>query len=103
MSRVRENSFAAWRDGNTAMFSEREIMCLRAVTALGITTDREIMQRLGFVDPNAVRPRLTALIDDGVLEECGNCEDAVTHKTVRKIRLVTRAPAPPPMAQLALL
>lgn len=42
---------------------------------------------LGFVDPNSVRPRLTELIGDGILEEAGSVSDPITHKTVRVVRL----------------
>ena len=53
MKRVRENSFAAWRDGRTELFSEREQQVLTAVKHLGACTDREILQHLGYVDMNA--------------------------------------------------
>lgn len=50
-------------------------------------TDRMIMNALGFTDPNAVRPRITTLIERGVLEECGECKDGVTGQTVRRVRI----------------
>ncbi len=50
-------------------------------------TDRMVMTALGFSDPNAVRPRITELIDMGLLEECGDCRDSVSGQRVRRVRL----------------
>ena len=50
-------------------------------------TDRMIMNALGFSDPNSVRPRITELVTKGVLEECGDCKDAVSGMTVRRVRI----------------
>lgn len=54
-------------------------------------TDRECMSRLGFRDPNAVRPRVTALVGMGLLEECGKVKDQETHKSVRLCRPTAHA------------
>lgn len=45
-------------------------------------TAREIMSKMGFTDPNSVRPRVTELMQDGIIEACGKKKDAVTRKTV---------------------
>lgn len=58
----------------------------------GGLTDREIMKRLGFTDMNAVRPRITELIDRGIVEECGDVKDSVTGMTVRLVRLKKTQP-----------
>ena len=103
MKRVRENSFAAWHAGRTELFSEREQQILQAMRHLGAALDREVLEHLGYVDMNSVRPRITELIRDGVLEEVRDVADPTTGKTVRVLRLTTQPPAPVPMAQLALL
>ena len=59
-----------------------------AVRGLGQATDREVMGVLGFGDMNAVRPRLTELVHEGWLEECGKAVDAVTERHVRVLRVV---------------
>lgn len=51
-------------------------------------TDREVMRALGYQDMNAVRPRLTELLDDLWLEEVGTTEDELTGKQVRLLRAV---------------
>lgn len=49
--------------------------------------DREVMHKLGFRDPNAVRPRITEMIDEGLLKEVGKSKDPVTNRTVRLVRI----------------
>lgn len=46
-------------------------------------TDRQVMNKLGLTDMNAVRPRLSELIKAGILIECGKTKDETTGKTVR--------------------
>ncbi len=50
-------------------------------------TDRQIMERLGFNEPNQVRPRITELIKKGLVFECGSTKCPVTNKTVRLIKI----------------
>lgn len=59
-------------------------------------TDREVMRRMGFTDPNQVRPRTTELVEEGLLEECGTAIDKHTQKTVRLCRPTGRALAVKP-------
>lgn len=51
-------------------------------------TDREIAAGMGFFDMNAVRPRITELIQQGILEECDSVRCPVTGKSVRRVRPV---------------
>ena len=51
-------------------------------------TDREVARMLGFTDLNAVRPRISELIDFGILMETGNTQDKETKKAVRAVKLV---------------
>jgi len=53
----------------------------------GSLTDREVAMRLGYSDLNCVRPRITEMISDGVLVECGAKVDMVSGKRVRLVRI----------------
>lgn len=46
-------------------------------------TDREVMNILGALDPNFVRPEITRLTSDGILKEIGKTQCRYTKKTVR--------------------
>jgi len=69
--------------------SEREsqIYEMLRVTPNDSRTDRQIMVRLGFSEPNQVRPRITELINKGLLMECGQTTCLETRKTVRLVKL----------------
>ena len=54
---------------------------------------RQIMKALGFTDANTVKPRITELIDKGILEECGSVRDPETGKRVRLVR-IKKTPQP---------
>jgi hypothetical protein len=82
------NSLAAF-SASIDVLSRREKECYGVLAAsLRPLTDREVMAKLGFTDPNAVRPRLTGLVDDFWAEEAGSTRDEVTGKTVRLLRAV---------------
>lgn len=81
------NSLAAFYEGKSEFFSQREQQILRAYTQLGRASDRDVCNLLGFRDLNAVRPRITELIEDGVLEESGGQQCPVTGKLVRVVRI----------------
>jgi predicted transcriptional regulator len=51
-------------------------------------TDREIARYLGFSDMNAVRPRITELVQAGTIRDAGNKRDETTGRTVRTVALV---------------
>jgi hypothetical protein len=93
------NSINAWRECQE-LFSNRELMILNflEVHKTEEFTDREIMCRLGFSDPNAVRPRITGLIsgtpkhDGGFVEEAGNIVCPITNKTVRIVKVAAPKP-----------
>ena len=75
------NSLAAF-DG--VELGKREALVLSCYLLAGVAiTDRDAMLRLGFTDPNAVRPRVTSLVDRGLLQEIGNVRDEITGKRVR--------------------
>lgn len=92
------NSLAAYR-------AEAKRISLRAAAVLiwlrehGRATDREVMRGMGFSDPNKVRPRITELVDAGLLEEVDTKIDPETRKRVRIVAPARRAP----QEQLALV
>jgi len=69
-------------------FNAREQQILAFLCREGAAgTDRQIMAGLGYSEPNCVRPRITGLIESGVLEECGAVRCPVTGKRVRLVRV----------------
>jgi hypothetical protein len=73
-------------------FGERaqKVLALFQEHPLSAYTDREVMVLLGFSDMNAVRPRLSELIDAGELLEIGKKPCAVTGKNVRLVKLAPK-------------
>ena len=51
----------------------------------GKLTDRQVMNGMGFADMNSVRPRITELINLGLLFESGSVTCPTTNKTVRQV------------------
>lgn len=95
------NSLQALWEGRDELFGKREQAVLQALRAFGPMTDREVMLRLDFADPNAVRPRITGLIEEGVLVECGEKQDPITGKTVRIVRIAENPLTPQAEFQLS--
>lgn len=67
--------------------SRREREVLDALRVLGIATDRQIAQAMGSEDCNISRPRITALIAKGMVQEIGYQRDEVTGRKVRLIEV----------------
>lgn len=89
------NSMATYREEATAgRLSKRYSEILEIVRRLGQGTDREILQASEYRDMNAVRPRITELIESGWLEEFDNVQDKTTGKPVRVVRIAGRAHSP---------
>jgi uncharacterized protein YciW len=85
------NSLMAYYD-NIHKFSRREkevLGCLVMYNNVPMT-DRRIKEMLRYADMNAVRPRISDLIDKEVLQECGNVTDHITKKQVRTVRFVMK-------------
>lgn len=89
---MHSHSLSAYRAGGVSI-GQRAQDVLAAIHRLGAATDREVMIALKFTDMNAVRPRITDLIKAGRLEESGSCEDTLTGRQVRVIR-IPMAPLP---------
>ena len=81
------NSLLAYWQGEEGLFEKREQDILKALRYAKDLTDREIMLALELPEPNCVRPRITELIKDGVLEQTGNKIDPQTGKRVRTVSL----------------
>lgn len=75
----------------TAYHAERDRLSARAALVLawvrshGPCTDRQVMAGMGFSEPNSVRPRITELVEMGLLREIGSVRCATTGKTVRRV------------------
>lgn len=78
------NSHESWQSLRPANRIERIIAAFRMYHDL---TDRECMESLGLTDMNSVRPRITEMIEQGVLHEGESRTDHVTKKTVRTCSL----------------
>ena len=68
-----------WRLGN------RAAAVVKCVHDHVMCTDRQVMEWLGFTDMNSVRPRITEMIDAGILKVICDTLDPVTRKRVRLV------------------
>ena len=85
--RMHDNSREVIRD-ERKRFSDRSAAILVAFReSRAPMTDREVMLKFGWNDPNKVRPRITELIDAGLLNECGKTMDESTGKSVRLVEV----------------
>lgn len=82
--RMHENSLATF-NAEEAKFATRAAAVVAWFRVHGKATDRECMRGMGFTEPNAVRPRITELIERGELSEHGTVR---CPKTGRPVRLV---------------
>lgn len=87
------NSLSAYHSEEVKL-SKRAEAVLAWIQLHGPHTDREVMQGMGFAEPNAVRPRITELIDAGRLMEVGDVRCPVTGKTVRRVDIRRARQAP---------
>ena len=84
------NSLEAYYAGRVDQFTRREQEIIGVLTKRGHATDRQVRDALGFVDMNAVRPRITELIEDGLLQHVADEVDEVTKRTVRIVSICPR-------------
>lgn len=84
---IHANSARAYHEERKEL-GKRAMAILAEIRINGGGTDRQIMQRMGFFDPNCVRPRITELIDAGLLQEVANIECKITGKMVRRVEVV---------------
>ena len=81
---VRENSLEAYRELKGHL-SDRAVLIYEFIEKKGISTERQIKNGLELDDMNAVRPRVTELIQAGLLVEG---EKVIDKKTSRHVRTV---------------
>ena len=81
---IHANSIQAYH-AEKPKLSRRATAILAYITEHGPHTDREVMRGMGFAEPNAVRPRITELVDAGLLMEVGDVTCPTTHKRVRRV------------------
>ena len=65
------------------LLTGRKLDIITEIENDGPGTDRQIMGRLGFSDPNAVRPFITMMVKDGMLIESGSEKCRTSGRTVR--------------------
>jgi len=78
------------RDHNQEAHKGRKMLILECLKLRGKPmTDRQIRDAIcgEAADMNTVRPRITELVRDGKLTDCGEIEDDVTHEDVRVLWL----------------
>ena len=76
---------------NNSMLSSRQVerfnrrrLILSAYDKAGEPlTDRQVVDIIGYRDMNSARPRITELVEEGILKEVGTVEDHLTKRTVR--------------------
>lgn len=81
---MHSNSIAAYY-GTQALLSKRAAAVLEFLQQCGPATDRQVMLGLGFSEPNSVRPRITELMEAGLVIETGSTRCTTTGKTVRLV------------------
>ena len=77
--------------GNGRLGRRAEAVLIYLSASQDPRTDREVATALGFDDLNAVRPRITELLELGLVVETGSIVCPVTGKTVRMTRARTDA------------
>lgn len=83
---MHEHSLQAYREERPALQArEREVVDV--LRMFGPMTDRQVMECCGYAEPNAVRPRITRLIELGVLVEHDAVRCPVTGKRVRRVKV----------------
>ena len=98
MKEVHKFSIEAYHEGKMhGFFNDRQTEIIHAVRGMKECTVRELCERLGYSDLNAIRPRCTELIDKGVLEEAGSKKCDKTGRTVMTVRIT---PLPKPQLEL---
>lgn len=80
MSITEETRREAYYDSRTLAITRRQVV-YSALKKYGPQTVDELMERLGYNDPNCIRPRLTEMKKDGLVETCGKRTSKRTGKT----------------------
>jgi predicted HTH transcriptional regulator len=91
---VHDNSMAAYRGLQTEIKGRRAAIVQTLIESRHSLTDRQIMERLGFADMNAVRPRISELVKSGMLREVGGVQE--DGRAVRLVWFASATPSPTP-------
>lgn len=86
---VRENSIDTYIELKDHL-SGRSLEVYKYIEKHGKSTERQIKDGLGYDDMNAVRPRVTEMIESGLLIEGLKVRDSVTNRPVRTIMIDTQ-------------
>jgi predicted DNA-binding transcriptional regulator len=89
---VHINSITAFREERERLRGRKALIYELLSETNTAMTDREVMLKLGYSDPNAVRPRITELIKRGLIEEFDTKICVSTRKTVRRVRKINHEP-----------
>jgi hypothetical protein len=91
ITNVHDNSIVAFHDTENDREKRKQAVLLvfRGAWPQGMT-DRQVMESLGFKDPNAARPRITELTLSGHIAEIGKVRDQLTGRSVRVSRAVMK-------------
>jgi DNA-binding CsgD family transcriptional regulator len=81
---MHQNSIAAYR-AEEPRLSKRAAAVLAWVTEHGPHTDRQVAAGMGFSHRSAVQPRITELVEQGLLMEVCSRKCPETGKTVRVV------------------
>ena len=77
------NSLLAYKDLDLSTRKRRILRCLHALGKP--STDRQVKDAGYYQDMNDVRPRITELIDEDILEMRDDVKDHVSGRTVRTV------------------
>jgi len=87
IQQMHKNSLKAYGELKS---TDRRALIFKVFEYLGYPlTDRDVKDVLGYSDMNYVRPRISELIDEGKIMECGTEIDHETKKHVRLCRVKT--------------
>jgi hypothetical protein len=81
---IHANSVAAYH-AEEPKLGRRALDILFWLRAYGPATDRQIADGMHFRDMNSIRPRVTELLEQGLLAELGNVKCSTTGRTVRRV------------------
>jgi predicted HTH transcriptional regulator len=76
---IRQTSIQAYKYLD---LSKRNKVIFEGFQEYGNCTSREMMNYLGFIEPNQVRPRISEMVGEGVLVELYKRECSISGKTV---------------------
>jgi hypothetical protein len=89
---MHENSLETYDEIlNDGSISKRCKVIIEAYQKYGSMTDRDVKDCLNFQDMNAVRPRITEMLQVGILQEVNTILDKATGKPVRVVKLMEAA------------